>query len=420
MNDGHEVQIFVLGWNFRGASGDVRERVAFTAEEVRDGLRRLLGRGLVSESVIVSTCHRSEIYGLGEGERTGDELARFVSEWRGLDRGLLERTGFRRFGAEAARHLFRVAAGLDSMALGESEVLGQVREALSIARETGSTHAILHRLFESAVRAGKRVRTETEIAVHPLSIASIAVELADKVFGDLSERTLLLLGAGETATLFARHALESGLRDLRIANRTREHAEALAARVGARVVPWEEVAGELSSADVVVGTTASPQPVVRRSDVETAMRQRRGKPMFFIDLAMPPDVDPEVKSIYNVFAHDLDGLEEVAAENRRRRVREVPRAEGILEEELGRFLFWYGNLSVIPTVTDLKRRLEQIRDAELGRVPAADRERLRPLADSIVAKLLHEPMRRLKSETDAGRKLDRVEAIRHLFDLDKE
>ena len=420
MNDGHDAQILVLGWNFRGASGDVRERVAFTAEEVRDGLRRLLGRGLVSESVIVSTCHRSEIYGLGEGERTGDELARFVSEWRGLDRGLLERAGFRRFGAEAARHLFRVAAGLDSMAIGESEVLGQVREALSIARETGSTHAILHRLFESAVRTGKRVRTETEIAVHPLSIASIAVELADKVFGDLSERTLLLLGAGETATLFARHALESGLRDLRIANRTREHAEALAARVGARVVTWEEVAGELSSADVVVGTTASPQPVVRRSDVETAMRQRRGKPMFFLDLAMPPDVDPEVKGIYNVFAYDLDGLEEVAAENRRRRVREVPRAEGILEEELGRFLFWYGNLSVIPTVTDLKRRLEEIRDAELGRVPAADRERLRPLADSIVAKLLHEPMRRLKSETDAGRKLDRVEAIRHLFDLDKE
>jgi glutamyl-tRNA reductase len=420
MNDGHDAQILVLGWNFRGASGDVRERVAFTAEEVRDGLRRLLGRGLVSESVIVSTCHRSEIYGLGEGERTGDELARFVSEWRGLDRGLLERAGFRRFGAEAARHLFRVAAGLDSMAIGESEVLGQVREALSIARETGSTHAILHRLFESAVRTGKRVRTETEIAVHPLSIASIAVELADKVFGDLSERTLLLLGAGETATLFARHALESGLRDLRIANRTREHAEALAARVGARVVTWEEVAGELSSADVVVGTTASPQPVVRRSDVETAMRQRRGKPMFLLDLAMPPDVDPEVKGIYNVFAYDLDGLEEVAAENRRRRVREVPRAEGILEEELGRFLFWYGNLSVIPTVTDLKRRLEEIRDAELGRVPAADRERLRPLADSIVAKLLHEPMRRLKSETDAGRKLDRVEAIRHLFDLDKE
>lgn len=420
MNEAHAAQILVLGWNFRGARRDVRERVAFTAEEVRDGLRRLRVRGVVSESVIVSTCHRSEIYGLGEGERTGDELTRFVSEWRGLDRELLEQAGFRRFGSDAARHLFRVAAGLDSMALGESEVLGQVRQALSIARESGSSRAVLHRLFESAVRAGKRVRAETEIAVHPLSIASIAVELADKVFGDLSERTLLLLGAGETGTLFARHALEAGLRDLRIANRTPEPAEELASRIGARVVAWDAVTQELSAADVVVGTTASPEPVVRRGEVEAAMHQRRGKPMFFLDLAMPPDVDPEVKGIYNVFVYDLDGLEEVAEENRRRRTREVPRAEEILEEELQRFLSWFGNLSVIPTVTDLKRRLEEIRDAELGRLSPADRDRLRPLADSMVAKLLHEPMRRLKNETDGARKLDRVEAVRHLFDLDRD
>jgi len=420
MSDTGEAQILVLGWNFRGASGAVRERVAFSSDEVRDGLRRLTGRGLVSESVIVSTCHRSEIYGLGDGERAGDELARFVSEWRGLDRAVLEQAGFRRFGAEAVRHLFRVAAGLDSMALGESEVLGQVRQALSIAREAGSSRGVLHRLFESAVRAGKRVRTETQIAVHPLSIASIAVELAEKVFGDLPRRTLLLLGAGETATLFARHALEAGLRDLKIANRTAGHAEDLAARIGARVVPWDAVGRELSSADVVVGTTASAAPVVRRADVEAAMRHRRGQPMFFLDLAMPPDIDPEVRDIYNVFSYDLDGLEEVAAENRRRRSREIPDAERILDEELGRFLGWYGNLSVVPTVTELKRRLETIRDEELARLPPDERVRLRPLADSIVARLLHEPLRRLKAEKDAARRLDRVEAIRHLFDLDKE
>jgi glutamyl-tRNA reductase len=299
-------------------------------------------------------------------------------------------------------------------------VLGQVRQALSIARETRSTRAVLHRLFESAVRAGKRVRTETEIAVHPLSIASIAVELADKVFGDLPDRTFLLLGSGETGTLFARHALEAGVRDLRIASRTPEHAEELASRIGARVVPWEAVNRELPSADVVVGTTASPETVVHRADVEAAMRERRGRPMFFLDLAMPPDVDPDVKGIYNVFTYDLDGLEEVAAENRRHRVREVPRAEQILEEELERFLGWYGNLSVIPTVTDLKRRLEAIRDGELGRLAPDDRERLRPLVDSLVAKLLHEPLRRMKSEADPAKKLDRVEAVRHLFDLDRE
>ena len=418
MSDAREARLLLLGWNFRGASGPVRERIAFTTEEVREGLRRLLGKGLVSESVVVSTCHRSEIYGIAEGKGAGEELTRFISDWRGLEPDVLERAAFRRFGAEAARHLFRVAAGLDSMALGESEVLGQVRQALSIARETGSSRAVLHRLFESAVRAGKRVRTETEIGVHPLSIASIGVELANKVFGELAERTVLLLGAGETGTLFARHVLEAGVRNLKIANRTPEHAEHLASRIGAQAVPWETVARELPSADVVVGTTASPEPIVRRADVESAMRQRKGKAMFFLDLAMPPDIEPEVRGIYNVFAYDLDGLEEVAAENRRRRVREVPRVEEILEEELGRFLTWFGNLSVVPTVTDLKRRFEEIRDRELERLPAAERERVRPLADSIVAKLLHEPMRRLKNESDAARKLERLEAVRHLFDLD--
>jgi glutamyl-tRNA reductase len=419
MNAAHDARIFVVGWDFRGATEAVRARVALSAEEVREGLRRLAGDGLVSESVIVSTCHRSEIYSLAEGEQTGADLTRFVSEWRGLDPALLERSGFQRFGAEAARHLFRVAAGLDSMALGESEVLGQVRQALSIARETGTSKVVLHRLFESAMRTGKRVRTETEIAAHPLSLASIGVELADRVFGDFAFRTVLVLGAGETGALFARHAIEAGVRDLRIANRSIERAEELARRVGGRVLPFESLAAELYSADVVVGATASPQPLVTRPHVEAAMRQRRGRPMFFLDLAMPRDIAPEVRAVYNVFLYDLDGLEEVAAENRRRRLREVPRAESILEEELERFLSWFGNLSVVPTVTDLKRRLEGLRDGELARLPAGERERLRPLADSIVAKLLHEPMRRLKSEEDQSRKLERVEAIRHLFDLDE-
>ncbi|MDQ5873259.1 MAG: glutamyl-tRNA reductase, partial [Acidobacteriota bacterium] len=233
-------------------------------------------------------------------------------------------------------------------------------------------------------------------------------------------RTILVLGAGETGALFARHALEAGVRDLRIANRSLERAEEVARGVGGRGLRLESVPEELSRADIVVGTTASTRPLVTRSDVEAAMRQRRGRPMFFLDLAMPHDIEPEVGDVYNVFLYDLDGLEEVAAENRRRRVREVPRAESILEEELGRFLAWFGNLSVVPTLTDLKRRLEELRDGELARLTAEERARLGPLADSIVAKLLHEPMRRLKSEEDPSRKLERVEAIRHLFDLDKE
>jgi glutamyl-tRNA reductase len=420
MTAASEARLLLLGWSFRGTNVSVRERIAFSGEEVREALDRIRQHGLMSEGVIVATCHRSEIYGLFDGERPYERLTALISEWRGLDPEEVTRASFQREGAEAVRHLFRVASGLDSMALGESEVLGQVRQALRLAREAGSTRSVLHRMFETALAAGKRVRTETGIARHPLSVPSIAFELATKVFGEMSSQTILVLGAGETGTLFVQQAVEAGVRDVRIANRSPERASALAQRTGGRAVAWEALGEVLPEADVVVGTTSSPTPVLGRADIEAAMRQRRGKPMFLLDLAMPRDIEPEVAGIYNVYAYGLDDLESVAEENRRRRSREIPQAEAILEEELGRFLAWYGSLAVVPTVNDMRERLARLRDAELLRIPPASRERFRIFADSIAAKLLHEPMRRLKSEPDASRKLDRVEAIRHLFDLDKE
>jgi glutamyl-tRNA reductase len=419
MNGVSEARLLLLGWNFRTAALSVRERVAFSADEVREALDRIRKEGLVTEGVIVSTCNRSEIYGVSEGAGTSENLTRLISEWRGLDVRDAEAGSFYREGAEAARHLFRVAAGLDSLALGESEVLGQVRTALRVAREAGATRSVLHRMFESAVSAGKRVRTETEIARHPLSVPSIGFELATKVFGDMAERTILVLGAGETGTLFAEQASGAGVRDVRVANRSPQRAEDLAARIAGKAVPWDALPRALPEADVVVGTTSSPDPVVSRVDVEAAMRERRGRPMFFLDLAMPRDFEAGVGELYNVYAYGLDDLREVAEENRRRRSREVPRAEAILEEDLARFLAWFGNLAVVPTLNDLQARLAALRDTELARIPAEERERFKVFADSIASKLLHEPMRRLKAEADTSRKLDRVEAVRHLFDLDK-
>jgi glutamyl-tRNA reductase len=419
MNATSEARLLLLGWNFRSGAVSVRDRIAFSGEEVREALERIRGRGLMSEGVIVATCHRSEIYGISDGRAIDQELTRLISEWRGVDFAEVARSSFYREGADAVRHLFRVAAGLDSMALGESEVLGQVRTALRLARETGSTRSVLHRLFESAVAAGKRVRTETEIARHPLSVASIGFELATKVFGEMSEQTLLVLGAGETATLFAQQAAEAGVADIRISNRSPERAAALAQSIGGRCVPWGDLGETLPEADVVVGATASPATVVGRAEVEHAMHERRGKPMFFLDLAMPRDIDPSVSQIYNVYAYGLDELEGVAEENRRRRSREIPRAEAILEEERARFLAWFGNLAIVPTLHDLQKRLADLRDAELSRIRPEERERFRAFADAIASKLLHEPLRRLKSESDVSRKLDRVEAIRHLFNLDR-
>jgi glutamyl-tRNA reductase len=415
-----ETRLMLLGWNLRIADEAVRQRVAFDSDEVCEALRQITGQGLVSEGVIVSTCHRSEVYGLFQDGRGREDLTRFFAEWRGLAPADLSATSFLAEGADAARHLFRVAAGLDSMALGETEVLGQVRRALKLARESGTTRTILHRLFESAIACGKRVRTETEIAVHPLSIPSIALELAGKVFGDFSEKTVLVLGAGETGTLFAEQAAEAGVRHVIVSNRTTDRAEALARRVNGGVIPWEEFPGQLSRADLVVGTTSSPDPIVRQADVEEAMHRRRGRPMFFLDLAMPRDIDSSVKEIYNVFCYALNDLEEVARENRLRRSREIPVAEAIVEEDLSKFLAWMGNLSVVPTINEWRQRWSEQRDAELARQPESERERLKGFADALLARLLHEPMRRLKSESDPGKKLERLEAIRHLFRLDDE
>lgn len=419
MTAASETRLLLLGWNFRSGAGSIRERIAFSGDDVREALQRIRGCGLMTEGVIVATCHRSEIYGVAEGQGTDQELTRLISEWRGVDFAEASQSSFYREGAEAVRHLFRVAAGLDSMALGESEVLGQVRTALRLARETGSTRAVLHRLFESAVAAGKRARTETEIARHPLSVASIGFELATKVFGKMAEQTVLVLGAGETGTLFAQLAAEAGVRDIRVANRSPERGAALAAKIGGSAVRWDALPDALPAADLVVAATSSPAAVVARDDVERAMRARRGKPMFFLDLAVPRNVDPAVSAVYNVYAYGLDELEGVAEENRSRRAREVPRVEAILEEELARFLSWYGTLAVVPTLNDLQKRLADLRDAELSRLAPEERERFRAFADAIAAKLLHQPLRRLKSETDASRRLDRVEAIRHLFDLDR-
>jgi glutamyl-tRNA reductase len=414
-----ESRLLLLGWNFRGAETEVRERIAWSPDEVREALDRIRRDGLASESVIVATCHRSEIYALSDGERPQHEIAGLISRWRGLDPEEVVGASFYREGADAARHLFRVAAGLESMALGESEVLGQVRTALRLAREAGATRAVSHRMFESAVAAGKRVRTETEIAHHPLSVASIGYELASRVFGEMSERAILVLGAGETGTLFAKLAREAGVADVRIANRSPQRAEELARSVGGRAVPWDSLPEALAQADLVVGTTSSPEPVVRRGDVEAAMRQRRGRPMMFLDLAVPRDIAEDAGEVYNVYAYGLEDLEGVAADNRLRRAREVPKVESILEEELARFLGWLGNLAVVPTLQGLQQRLAELRDRELERLPPAERERFRAFADAFSARLLHEPLRRLKDETDASRKLDRVEAIRHLFRLDE-
>lgn len=428
MSSPNESPLLLVGWDFRQTPVELRERLAFTSEEIEAAVSRMRQDGLLTECVIVSTCNRSEVYGVrGPALADGDPLlalARFVSEFHGVPPHEVEGIGFRHMGADAIRHLFRVSAGLESLALGEHQILGQVRESFRFASSAGLTRTVLNRLFQKALEAGKRVRNETGLNSRPISIPGVAIELAQKIYEDLAPRRFLILGAGETSSIFFDLLVARGAKNIEVVNRTLEKAEALCQRAG-KAYPWDELASRIPKADVVVSATSSAEPVITREEVRRAVTQRRGQPLFFLDLGIPRNVDPRVADLDNAFLYAVDDLQEIAERNRQERQREVGPAMEILEEELQDFLAWFGSLAVVPTVTALRRKFESIREAEfdrslekLGHLDPADREKIRLMAQSMVRSLLRRPTEALKEETDPTRRLERAEAAQYLFDLD--
>ncbi len=428
MSHPDESPLLLVGWDFRQTPVELRERLAFTPERIEEAVQRLREEGLLAEGVVVSTCNRTELYGLrGTAPVEGDPLqalAAFVADFHGVPRGEVEAAGFRHMGADAVRHLFRVASGLESLALGEHQILGQVREAFRFASNAGLTRNVLNRLFQKALEAGKRVRNETSLNSRPISIPGVAIELAQKIYEDLAPRRFLILGAGETSSIFYDLLLARGAKHIEVVNRTFERAQALCAR-GGQAYPWEELAARLPKADVVVSATASTEPVIRKDEVHRAVAQRRGQPLFFLDLGIPRNVDPQVGDLDNAFLYAVDDLQEIAERNRQERQREIVPAMAILEEELEDFLAWFGSLAVVPTITALRRKFEAIRAAEfdaalekLSHIPPQDRERIRLMAQSMVRSLLRRPTEALKEEKDPALRLERAEAAKFLFDLD--
>jgi glutamyl-tRNA reductase len=422
-----ESALVLVGWDFRHTPLDLRERLAFSPDRTREALARLTAEGVLTEGVIVSTCNRSELYGFSpRPEEAPAALTRFVAEFQSVSGAAIEAAGYRSSGAMAVEHLFRVASGLESLALGEDQILAQVRDAFRVASGAGATRAILHRLFQKAFEAGKRVRTETSLGGRPTSIPGVALELAGRLYEDLEKRAYLLLGAGETAAIFYDLLVARGATAIEVANRTFERAETLCRRGGA-ARRWEERDARLAEADIVVTATSSPEPVVTASAVRSALAARRGRPMFFLDLSVPRNVEEEVARLDNAFVYGVDDLTPIAERNRRERESEVPRAEEILREEVSDFLAWYGSLAVVPTLTALRQRFETLRerefDAALERLPGlapADRESVRRLAASLVKTLLRRPTAALKDEEDPARRIERAESIRHVFGLDEE
>ena len=420
--------VIVVGMNHRTAPVAVRERLAVADEGLGPALAELAACPAVDEVVLVSTCNRVEVYAAtdrpGQGRRqVGEVLAR----WAGMPPEELEAYLYTRDDAAAARHLFRVAAGLDSMVLGESQILGQVREAYHGAATAGTCGKVLHGLFQQALAVGKRARAETGISQHAVSVSYVAVELARKVFGHLDGRPVLLVGAGETAELAARSLAEEGGCRLVVANRTLERGRQLAARFGGEAIPLAELPEALARCDVVIASTGAGRPLITAAMVRAAMRRRRGRPLLLVDIAVPRDVEPGAGRLDGVFLYDIDDLQSVVEANLRLRREEAARVEAMVDDEVRQFEGWLHSLDVVPLIRSLRAKAEAMRQEELARalrklphLSERDRQVIDGLTRLIVNKLLNDPMVRLKEAVAGGHGpvyLD--EAFSQLFALDE-
>jgi glutamyl-tRNA reductase len=407
---------------------ELRERLAFSPDRVREALGQLRTQGLLAEGVILSTCNRTEIYGVA-GASVGDQdpvpaISEFLSQFHGVPLEEMTPSSYQGLGGSAVRHLLRVASGLESLALGEDQIIGQVREAFRVASGAGATRSVLHRLFQKALETGKRIRSQTGLSSRPISIPGVAIELAQKIYEDLTPRRFLILGAGETSSIFYDLLLARGAHNIEVANRTLARAETLCRR-GGTAIPWDDLQTRLTHADIVVSATSSEVPVLTLEMARAAIAQRRGQPLFFLDLGIPRNIDPRINDLDDAFLYSVDDLQEIAERNRLERQKEIEPAMVILEEEMAEFLEWLGALAVVPTVTSLRQKFESIREAEFDRqlekmtqIPEAEREKIRLMAQSMVRSLLRNPTEAIKGEPDPGRRLDRAEAARHLFALD--
>jgi glutamyl-tRNA reductase len=405
----------LVGLSHQGTPLAVRERAFVPLERARELAAELAGEG---EAVCLSTCNRTELYLVGEDaeRRALDALA----ELSGLDEGELRAVVYRLSDEAAALHLFRVAAGLDSMVPGEGEILGQVRTAF----EAGTTGPVLDRVFRQALHVGKKVRTETAIAESPASVSAAAAALAQQVFGQLEGCQALLIGAGHVAELAARSLAARGARVAFVANRSPQRAGELAKRFGGEGLAFERAADVLGEVDVVVSSTGAPGWALTRDGVEGALRGRKGRPLFLIDLAVPRDLDPAIHELDGCFLYDIDDLESVVAASIAGRRREAARAEAIVAEEAERFRGWQASREVVPAIASLRAWAEEIRAAELertrGRLSGEQQEVVDSVTARLVDKLLHLPTVRLKEAAAGADGGSYAEAVRHLFGLGDE
>ena len=421
------MDLFVLGANHKTAPAEVRDQIQLGPDEMGtfySYLREL--HEVIPELAVLSTCNRTEFYALTRDREAADHALR---EALYLHKGVLHLNNgkytYSWKGRETVRHLFRVAAGVDSLMVGEPQILGQVKDAFDLAETHRAAGALLTRLFNTAVHVGKRARTETEIGRGTVSVAFAAVEMAQKIFDGLEKRAVMVIGAGETGALAARHFSDAHPQSLTVVNRTFEKAEGLAQELGGRAVPWEEMDEALAEARVIVVATGAPEPILDRPRMSRVLKRSARGPKVLVDISNPRNIHPGVGELDRVFLYDLDALKSIADQNRARRRKEIPKVEGIVAEEVDRFLAWYDSLEMVPVIRALRGRFEEIAGEEIQKraknFPPSDREALQEYTRALLNKLLHQPTTRIrKVEPSSSHGLHKLVAIQELFELDVE
>jgi glutamyl-tRNA reductase len=420
------MDILVIGLNHRTASVELRERMGFNIEQAREATAQMRSRGVLKELVILSTCNRTELYGVPNGHE--DSLAAmedFILSYHKLQPQNVLPAFYRHTDRDAVRHIYRVASGLDSMMLGEAEILGQVREAYRRAFKQGATGRMLNRLFQSALEVGKHVRTDTGIGMHPMSVAFAGVKLAEGILSSLNDRRVLILGAGDTSEKVLRHLCDRGMKQIRIANRTREHAEVLATRYGGEVVPWEGLRKTLEWPDLVVTSVSRRDPVLNREMLSRALRARKNRVLMMIDLGVPRNVAPGAGELPGVHLYNIDNLKEIVLQNMKAREQEIPRAEVIVEEHIENFARWQAGLSACSMLRDLRAGTQVDRDVFLrkhaeamSRYSSDERAYVMELLKKFLNGSGPDPVKSAEEEAEIASRLQALSALCSALDQD--
>jgi glutamyl-tRNA reductase len=418
--------ILLLGLNHNSASVELREKLAFSDEDVKKTLKELANTGSIQELLIVSTCNRVEfLFTSKNGIKSIEELKQYISNKKDIKKEDFEENLYLHENENAVKHIFRVAASLDSMMIGEPQILGQIKNAFRLASKVKSSGTILNRLMHRTLNTAKKIRTETGIGDSAVSISYAAIELAKKIFGSLEEKNALLVGAGEMAELAVEHLLRNRINSIYVANRTFKNGVALADKFNGTAIKFEEIFENLKTVDIIISSTGSKNYVIKKDAVKEIMKERKNRSLFFIDIAVPRDIDPSINKLTNAYVYDIDDLNGIIDDNIEVRNKEAVKGERIVDESVIKFSQWIEELKVVPTIIALKEKMNGIAICEINKTirnlsnpSAEDKEALKRMTESMINKILHNPITLLKSKNNhIKREAEYLNVLRNLFDL---